>query len=1005
MGELRNRVIQQSRQWLDPNTESLPDWDYNYIYPITVFDAVKRTTDDTSSTLTDEIESIYRLIDGKQNIVEPGISGNLMTWTGVRGQIGSTEVVKSISTEKATRSNAKIPTEKAVGDALDTKTPLSTFNTHVTDNSIHVTDIERSKWNSMAPLSKLQSHISNVSVHITEAERGKWNNKAEAADLEGHIYDMNNPHNVTAHQAGTYTRSEIDEMFGNLRESFFNYKNIIWDNRTREAELVDYDAANWNPNYVLGFNDTLPDVPDPDLTYFALKPATDYNTNETQDIVIYAKIPGMAWQEVGFQAMEVGDMVIKYPDTIMYTWVQGRFIRLFTDSSADDIDDNESDMLWRPYIDDNGDLAWIKSKEVVPPAPMTIKGEDGYTPIKGIDYVDGVDGVGVPIGGITNEILVKMTDENFDTNWKSLMDILNDLVIAGEVLPEGIVVWDNIKGKPEWYQELGDHDDGFVSQKVITKQFDILTNKLNDLLDMITILNNTKSDFEDHVNDFNNPHRVTPSMIGAVPVATFTDHIQNYLNPHNVTAAQVGLGNVNNTADLDKPISNAVQDALDEIWEKVRLITGDVDDIVYIKDALWNNNDSSIHFTRSDGDEFNVRIPIPEIFNSIYYDAETKELVIILPNGEENRINIAELIVQYFGSTSPNIQVIIEDNTIKATVVPNSIGELEIAYSVNLRGSPTTTTQPISDNSTRIATTEFIHNEVIDNLISYENDRPLSANMGRILNQRKADIEDVINIINDLEGVNVVDNLNSTSPVAALSANMGRHLDLTKAPRFHTSPEGSTFGRSTISVFGHSKAADTDPLMDGTVFRGTDDGIYARGDHRHPTDITRAPIHWPDVAHDQYAFTGEPRSTLPPDDSNDDRIVTTEWVRRNASGVYVGECLTSGSSTIKTATLKSSFLEDPIFIQQIGSSVAITFLNDNTSTETISLAVQGNDPGPIIYDGGPVRYNMIKGNHTYLFTYDGSYWKLINPSGWWEEKDYNFLTDNDIKSIVDSAFD
>ena len=66
-------------------------------------------------------------------------------------------------------------------------------------------------------------------------------------------------------------------------------------------------------------------------------------------------------------------------------------------------------------------------------------------------------------------------------------------------------------------------------------------------------------------------------------------------------------------------------------------------DIIYIKNALWNNNDSSIHFTLSDGNEFNVRIPIPDVFNSIYYDADTKELVIILPNGEEKRINIAEL--------------------------------------------------------------------------------------------------------------------------------------------------------------------------------------------------------------------------------------------------------------------------------------------------------------------------------------------------------------------------
>ena len=39
-------------------------------------------------------------------------------------------------------------------------------------------------------------------------------------------------------------------------------------------------------------------------------------------------------------------------------------------------------------------------------------------------------------------------------------------------------------------------------------------------------------------------------------------HKNNESNPHNVTKTQVGLGNVDNTADLDKPISNATQSAI-----------------------------------------------------------------------------------------------------------------------------------------------------------------------------------------------------------------------------------------------------------------------------------------------------------------------------------------------------------------------------------------------------------------------------------------------------------
>jgi hypothetical protein len=43
---------------------------------------------------------------------------------------------------------------------------------------------------------------------------------------------------------------------------------------------------------------------------------------------------------------------------------------------------------------------------------------------------------------------------------------------------------------------------------------------------------------------------------------TFNNHITNTSNPHSTTKAQVGLGNVDNTSDLNKPISTATQTAL-----------------------------------------------------------------------------------------------------------------------------------------------------------------------------------------------------------------------------------------------------------------------------------------------------------------------------------------------------------------------------------------------------------------------------------------------------------
>jgi len=57
-------------------------------------------------------------------------------------------------------------------------------------------------------------------------------------------------------------------------------------------------------------------------------------------------------------------------------------------------------------------------------------------------------------------------------------------------------------------------------------------------------------------------------------------HIINTSNPHFVTKAQVGLGNVDNTSDMDKPISTAVQTALDTKSELL------VDDVIFYSVAL-----------------------------------------------------------------------------------------------------------------------------------------------------------------------------------------------------------------------------------------------------------------------------------------------------------------------------------------------------------------------------------------------------------------------------------
>jgi hypothetical protein len=67
---------------------------------------------------------------------------------------------------------------------------------------------------------------------------------------------------------------------------------------------------------------------------------------------------------------------------------------------------------------------------------------------------------------------------------------------------------------------------------------------------------------------------VTSKKISATEKTNYDDHLINTSNPHVVTKTQVGLGNVNNTSDVNKPISNATQAALDLKSPTTHLHTG-----------------------------------------------------------------------------------------------------------------------------------------------------------------------------------------------------------------------------------------------------------------------------------------------------------------------------------------------------------------------------------------------------------------------------------------------
>lgn len=133
-----------------------------------------------------------------------------------------------------------------------------------------------------------------------------------------------------------------------------------------------------------------------------------------------------------------------------------------------------------------------------------------------INNIDSINAVETMLdGGTTGQVLAKKSDTDGDVWW----------INPGQ---GGDVVWGEIGG-------------------ILTDQTD-----LKNVLD-------TKA----NVSDVYTKENVDTLLDGKASATDLSNHIQDDSNPHRVTKAQVGLGNVDNTSDLDKPISNATQNALD----------------------------------------------------------------------------------------------------------------------------------------------------------------------------------------------------------------------------------------------------------------------------------------------------------------------------------------------------------------------------------------------------------------------------------------------------------
>lgn len=328
--------------------------------------------------------------------------------------------------------------------------------------------------------------------------------------------------------------------------------------------------------------------------------------------------------------------------------------------------------------------------QVLDKIAQALKSKQTLIPAKPANYLMTYGGIAGATGSIqiSTEIPWDEADQSHDRipTEKAVGDLIRKIGLNPDDPDSGVNVrWSDIIAKPSIYNVLGNDDHGLISQKAITKILNNITSKMDtndeNHSNQINILQ-TKVD--NHISDQNNPHQLTLNQLGAASAEAFNTHI-NTINPHAISAQTIGLGNVDNTSDIDKPLSKVAKEAIDRLTSLFDNMTAGVGELNFITNIKYNPDTGTLDLIYRDGSIIVLDSPFETSINDIKYDYDKKELIMTHISGDESRLNLSDLFIRYIGSTGTSISIEIDGNqltgnqTIKATINPKSIKASDLA--------------------------------------------------------------------------------------------------------------------------------------------------------------------------------------------------------------------------------------------------------------------------------------------------------------------------------------
>lgn len=106
-------------------------------------------------------------------------------------------------------------------------------------------------------------------------------------------------------------------------------------------------------------------------------------------------------------------------------------------------------------------------------------------------------------------------------------------------------------------------DELLATKESLNSEITRATSKEDDIIEVLES-EIERANSAENSNSANISEETTRALLAEETIRTsLQEHISDKTNPHNVTKEQLAIGNVDNTSDIDKPVSTAQQNALD----------------------------------------------------------------------------------------------------------------------------------------------------------------------------------------------------------------------------------------------------------------------------------------------------------------------------------------------------------------------------------------------------------------------------------------------------------